>query len=743
MASAAPGQSAAQTEPICYNCGTRGHWVVACPEPTRDKPAGFQRWQSQVQENSQSLERSGPSGDKKGPIVTRYPPPPGQPPAISRYGPPPAPPPQFASGPPPPISPQGYSQPGYPPPPSFGVGYPPPPPPQYGQYPPAAAPPPPQYGQHPPYGQPQYPPAFPPAGYYPNNIPPPPPSFSPGAYPPPPPQYGGLPPPPPPAANPYHPHYPAAAPPPSEYQYLPGQPLSFGPPPPNSNPFPPAPAFDRPYGLPPRPPPPANQVGQNNHRGKQKKHQESKRSDSRKDKHRHGHDNIPKGGPNRNGRDGTPKGGSNRSEKQAERRPVLPEQPPKEKRPQTPPVSEPKEGEDEGDGEGDGDGEWDPESAQDLGQVFAKTKAKLADPVGIPLPYEYSDEPTIPPAYNATCVKSAFFNKENEQEFAMSIRETAHWFTLKDDPVFKRYSGMVMRNFPDYEHDYPAYNPPSPPPSSDQIKMPPLYRVTVRKATPERKARDEIPGGGPASNVQSFTPENRHRDSPSSRYDRDERGGSDSRGDRLFAKRSRDQSPDTVGHGSRDVKRSKNSESQRDTPRDGRSKPLSPSRGASPSPRFNLDRDPWSPQAGESTIKVLNDHRYLDVQNDSKSSSSREERAPYTSSMRHDSGYHSGQSQDRVKASSHRDDHSHRPLNRPLQKRRSPSRSRSCGGSSDERSERSRSESPLTALEAGLLGLTDETEEAEKESAARERKLKMAKKPIRRVKVAAAFSRRW
>ncbi|KAK0715498.1 hypothetical protein B0H67DRAFT_645241 [Lasiosphaeris hirsuta] len=721
MASVAPGQSAAQTEPICYNCGTRGHWVVACPEPTRDKPAGFQRWQSQIQEHSQSSERSGPPQDKKGPVVTRYPPPPGQAPAMSRYGPPPAPPPQFAPGPPPPISPQGYSQPGYPPPPSFSVGYPPPPPPQYGsQYPPAAPPPPPQYGQHPPYGQPQ---RVRPSSTV-RKL-----AASPATR-----------------TKPLPPHYPAAPPPPSEYQYPPGQPPSYGPPPPSTNPFPSAPGFDRPYGLPPRPPPPASHVGQNNHRGRQKKHQE-KRSESRKDKHRQGHDNTPRGGPNRNGRDGTPKGGSNRGEKQAERRTVLPEQPPKEKRPQTPPVPEPKEDEDEGDI--DGDGEWDPESAQDLEHVFAKKKVKLADPVGIPLPYEYSDEPTIPPAYNATCVKSAFFNKENKQEFAMPIRETAHWFTLKDDPVFKRHPGMVMRNFSDDEHDYPTYNPPTPPPFSDQIKMPPRYQVTVRKATPEKKARGEVPGSGPASYAQSFTPENKHRDSPSSRYDRHERVGSDTKGERRSAKRSRDQSPDAIGRDGRDFKRSKNSESRRDTPRDGHSKPLTPSRGASPSPVFNIDGDPWSPQAGESIIKVSSDHRYLDVQNDNKSSSSREERAPYTSSMRHDSGYHSGQSQDRAKASSHRDERSRRPANRPFQKRRSPSRSRSRGGSSDERSNRSRSDSPLTALEAGLLGLTDEVEEAERERErerereARERKLKMAKKPVKRVKVAAAFSRRW
>lgn len=38
MGSKAPGQAATEQEAVCYNCGVKGHWAFACPEPTRDVP---------------------------------------------------------------------------------------------------------------------------------------------------------------------------------------------------------------------------------------------------------------------------------------------------------------------------------------------------------------------------------------------------------------------------------------------------------------------------------------------------------------------------------------------------------------------------------------------------------------------------------------------------------------------------------------------------------------------------------
>ena len=368
----------------------------------------------------------------------------------------------------------------------------------------------------------------------------------------------------------------------------------------------------------------------------------------------------------------------------------------------------------------EGDGEWDPESDQDLKQVFAEKKTKPADPVGIPLPAEYSDVPTIPPAYNATCVKSEFFNEDNQQDFVLSVRATEQWSEARWDPVFKPYPGMVMRHFPGYDLDYPSYDPPSPLSPSAEIRMPPRYQIdrTALMGTPEGRHSEEAGDSARSGYARHRSPEaGSYRDSPSARH----------------VKRSRDHSLEDVERGSRgpSLKRSKNSGSRRETPRNGRSRPLSPVRRATPSPSFNLQTDRWSPQAGEISVKVSSDPRYLDVLNDGKSSSSREERPPYNTNTRNDSGYHSGQSLDKSRVSHHDDDHN-RSLDRSAQRQRSPSRSHSRASSPDQRSDRSRSESPLTALEAELLGLTDEPIE-------RKVPRMKPKKPITRVKVAAAF----
>ncbi|KAK0620242.1 hypothetical protein B0T14DRAFT_586410 [Immersiella caudata] len=744
MANTAPGQSSAQSEPVCYNCGASGHWMVACPEPTRDKPAGLERWQSQHQDHSASSDRSSPSHEKKGPIVTRYPLPPGQAPPVQRYGPPhPFP---SAGGPP-----LAYPQPGYPPPPPppYAGSYAPPPP-QYGQYPPPPPiAPPHQYGQQPPvYGQPQYPQAYPPApppppptstGYYSGGPPPPPAAYPPSVYPS---QPYGAPPPPP---GPYPQYAAGAPPPPPDYQYPPAPaPGPYPPPPPNAGSYPPQPppppppgvSFDRPPGLPPRPPPPLNQnppEQHNRHRGRHQRHQ-GKRG---KDRSRPGNDGSAKNGHNRNehnrndhnrndhNRNDHNRNDHNRNEKQRERRHGTPppaDQPPKEKAKQAPVVEV---------NSVEETGEWDPESEQDLKHVFVEKKMKPADPVGIPLPAEYSDVPTIPPAYNAKCVKSEFFKESNLKEYALPVRATALWSEARWDPVFKPYPGMVMRRFSGSNLDYPSYDPPSPLSPSAEIKMPPRYQVqhTTRRVTPEALHGEEAAGGVRSGHDRYRSPDaSEYRESPPTRNDRDIRE------DRRHAKRSRDHSLDDFERGSKGPghKRSRKSESRRETPRDGRSRHLSPARRTTPSPVLDMDKDPWSPQAGESSVIASSDQRYLDVVNDGKSSSSREERAPYNTNTRHDSGYHSGQSLDKARTSRRNDDRDW-SAHQSAQKRKTPSRSRSRASSPDEQINRSRSESPLTALEAELLGLTDEP--SEKKVAPRMK----PKKPMKRVKVAAAF----
>ncbi|KXX81157.1 hypothetical protein MMYC01_201585 [Madurella mycetomatis] len=715
MTDTAPGQSAPQQEPVCYNCGTKGHWVVACPEPTREVPAGLQQWQSQHQERGHS-ERNASSQEKKGPIVTRYPPPPTHGPSITRYGQPP--PPAFAPSAPLPPPPPGYSPPGYPPAQYAGTyPAPPPPPSSYGQYPASAPPPPAQYGQQAPYGQPQYPASYPPPpGYYPgaSSLPPPPPPpppppsappsapppFPPGLYPPQ--QY-----PPPPGTGTYPPPYSPSAPSPDGYQYPPGQPPPYGPPPPGGVHYPAAPGWNPPQYGPPPPPPSANQTPLGTHRSKHQKNQGSKRSHHR-DKHRSGHEKHGKNG-------------SSRNERQQERRSKQdePQPKPKSKEPQPPPAEE----------ETEGDGEWDPQSEEDLKQVFPEVQTKLADPVGIPLPAKYSDEPTIPPAYNATCIKSEFFREDNKDEFSLSIRDSQYWATLKDDPVFRSYPGMAMRRFAGSEHEYPAYGPSDAPSASATIKMPPRFQIdrSALKGTSQKNPEDRDSSNNRNGCTAHRSPQDgRPRDSGRDRNDRDDRTN------RRHPKRSLDVSSEN-DRDDRILKRKRWSHSQRDRSRDNYSRATPPPRRRSPSPRFNIERDPWSPQAGESSLRAPNGRQYT-------SPPSREEKVSYTD-KRHDSGYHSG---DRAAWSHRDDDRGGRPPDRSYQRRRTRSRtrspSRSCSrASSPERSyrsrsrSRSRSESPLTALEAELLGLTEEPSEPKPKPRA------AVKKPIKKVKVAAAF----
>lgn len=391
-----------------------------------------------------------------------------------------------------------------------------------------------------------------------------------------------------------------------------------------------------------------------------------------------------------------------------------------------------------------GDGEWNPASHEDMKHVFPKVEIKPADPVGIPLPFKYNDNPTIPPAYNATCIKSQFFDENDPEAFARSIRDSPDWPKIRKDPVFKRYSDMIMRRFENSEHEYATYILSPPPSPSVPIKIPPPFKFdrssyqTSRVVTPERDT-DMIPRNThTSSNSRDYlSPGMYHnRDSPS----RPPRH-SQSRGGRWPSKRSHENSPDRPPSDHRDFKRAKLSEPRRDTPRSNSDRPTSPPR-RTPSPVLPVDGNHWSPQAGETETKAVNDYRYLDVPNtsDGKFSSPR---VPL-SKIRNDSGYHSGQSVEKGVYSNRgredeRDDVRQRvERDRSFQRRRSPlpSRSRSRSQiSTSGASNRSRSESPLTALEAGLLGLADEDTVDDDQVAKKTPK----KPPIKRVKVAAAF----
>ncbi|KAK4223776.1 hypothetical protein QBC38DRAFT_38251 [Podospora fimiseda] len=771
MSSTAPGQSGSQSEAECYNCGARGHWMVACPEPARERPAGLQRAAKQQQDRNGRSEKAGSSHDRRGPVVTRYPVPP--PPTVQpipgynqsvpptyAHGPPPGLPPPPSNPPPPPPSDhaQGYQPPAHaqnyplPPPPSaHGQGYPPPahgqtyppphhaahgqhyqapppsahdqgyapppnypppaftggyqaPPPQYahGQYngSVAPAPPPAQYGQQ--YGQPQYGASYPPPGnYYPNATPAPPPQYAGNPYPQ---QYNAQPPPPPPGSVPYaapQQYSSQVPPPPSDFQYPPAQPTGFIPPPPGM-PYPaPAASWNQPAFVPPSVHVSGTKQGQNNNnnnnRGK-RNHGNKRNRDRNRDRDRNANDTPSKGSEgqrrqqqdqqrDRQGQDRKQNRQKNQQDQQKKEAPAVDqsEKQTKKKDAEKPAPRKEKEKKDEG--------EFDFCSEKDLKLVFPDTpEVHPADPVGIPLPFEYTEDPTIPPAYNATCIKSAYFNEYDLTDFVRSIRDSKAWPRLKEDPVFQMYPGMITRQFPPDRHEYPTYEKVEPPSPTATIKMPPKYEVD-RKVLEERLRQKELAAAAPRP-VSPAVVRERHQESPRDRRGWDGAG----RDGRRSAKRAYD--AERGRDNSRDFKRARRGDSRERSrgwaASPSRRRSLSPPRRRrSPSPRYDLDADPWAPQAGE-TI--------------------------FPPNPRNDSGYQSGDGGVRRSAS-----------------RSSPDRSYGrLSSTSDRGRSRTRSPSPLTAMEAGLLGMAGSDDEAVEE------KKTAAKKPVKRPQVAAAYrNRRW
>ncbi|OIW32595.1 hypothetical protein CONLIGDRAFT_642297 [Coniochaeta ligniaria NRRL 30616] len=744
MASA-PGQSSAQQEPICYNCGLKGHWVVACPEPTREVPAGLKRWQSQHHDQVQRPERHNAGPDKKPPVVTRYAPPPAYTPPASQYGHPP-PPPYPPAGQPPSHSP--YPPPQYPPPqqqPAFyGSGYPPPPPPgqpQYGSYPvPPPAPPPPPFGQHhPSYGPPppgnQYAPPPPPPGYYNGPQPPYPPApYQPPSYPPPPnyqvPPYPPSGPPPPP------PGYHQAPYPPTHYPLNPGPvyPPAPLPPPPIPPPPPVSYSQDNSWN---QPPPNASQPPRHQ-RGKNKKHRD-RRSSSRAKGHK----------------------GSDRHRSSPVVKSVLPDH--EHALPtQSAPASgahlqgEPEPGEVAEDGtEDDLYDDWSVEVERHFEVVFAESAGKVADPVGIPLPHIYTDDPTIPPAYNATCIKSAFFEEGRRDQFILSVQKSREWPLLLNDPAFKRYPGMIARKFDGFDElVYHTYEPPARHPEGAPVKLPPKFQVD-RKALEKALQQQRFLTGEASPNDtrnhdydrRPFSKVNNHReDDHRRRQDRDNRGFNRTPNNRPV-KRGFDESRHTD---SRDFKRHRRSPSHQDTPP---STGRGPAAHRSPLARTEGERGAWSPQADESFDTGEKRHRSIERRGEAVRSTSRRDRSherhrEKSANPRHDSGYHSGQSPDK---SRRRDqDEERRPQRRSRSRGRSYSRPRSRGQSRSRSAEgrasrassatasddRSRSSSPLTAMDYELLGLSRPKAKPSIAVAAK----KLVKRPV---KVSAAYGRRW
>ncbi|KAK4175919.1 hypothetical protein QBC36DRAFT_16761 [Triangularia setosa] len=404
--------------------------------------------------------------------------------------------------------------------------------------------------------------------------------------------------------------------------------------------------------------------------------------------------------------------------------------------------------------------EW--EFVVDSKHVFPESDPKPADPVGIPLPPYFTEDPTIPPAYNATCIKSKFFNEYDLMDFCKSVRDKEEWERLKDDPVFRHYSDMVKKTFPpDNRIEYSTYDPPPPLSPLAEIKLPPKYEP------PKQPLPNQIPDDSEYDS-EFDDQDGRHDDQFAQNDDADLR----SRRSPLYQSRQFQNQDSPHGRDRRGQSSHRDRwASRRSNDRTDKDRGIKRRRSASPPTPANISGDPWSPNAvdpshGPSTKRRSDDH----LPNDSRGSyRDRNDRVPYN--KRNDSGYHSGQSLDKVSSGGYRDSPqewqpqtSRRMSNRPhgYEQRnwsatRSRSRTSSSGGDARSRTRsrsppprnrsaaasrgRSRSASPLTWEEKKLLGFTgtESSDEDEKPKALKVEK----KKPVKRPKVASAFNRRW
>lgn len=269
------------------------------------------------------------------------------------------------------------------------------------------------------------------------------------------------------------------------------------------------------------------------------------------------------------------------------------------------------------------DSEADEEFSWDLEKAFVELDTKPADPVGKPLAADWSDEPTIPPAYNAKCVKSAFCDPENPDLVKLSVRESKLWPTVKRDPVFRYRRGMVVIRFPGASHEYFTYH------FSRMVETSSLTdREVVPRGPSDPSLNDAIsprihhPAGTPAKDGQTVS-------------------------ESINSKRGHE----NLDGNARDVKRLKVQQERivHGLP----PRPMSPralSRSPAQSTNINVSVDPWSPQpdeAGRPDSRGRYSRSPGGYHLQKEDSNSRGHFTPRDSAQRYDSGYQSGYSGDR------------------------------------------------------------------------------------------------
>lgn len=284
--------------------------------------------------------------------------------------------------------------------------------------------------------------------------------------------------------------------------------------------------------------------------------------------------------------------------------------------------------------------QFDADTLWDFEKAFIELDTKPADSVGKPLAAEWNDDPTIPPAYNAKCIKTEYYDPNNPDAFLASVRDTKYWPALKRDPVFRFRSGMVAVQFPGSHHEYFTYHLPK------------------RIGPKELRERDVLPG--PSDLTLIDKPRHSH---PVSVYPRHYESPSIS----VNGKRNLSEADDH----NRDAKRPRNHGLDRS--------PMPRQPRHTPSRDVNLDADPWVPQSGETRLD--SPHKEYSHSPGGYRLQSNGRLVPYDSSQRHDSGYHSSTDKSRFR----RDDKSAVHLSPP------PSaRARERDGSRDRGLERDR-----------------------------------------------------
>lgn len=291
------------------------------------------------------------------------------------------------------------------------------------------------------------------------------------------------------------------------------------------------------------------------------------------------------------------------------------------------------------------DTEVDEEFSWDLEKAFIELDTKPADPVGKPLAVDWSDEPTIPPAYNAKCVKSTFFDPEKPECLKLSVRESSQWPKVKRDPIFRYRRGMVVIRFPGTSHEYFTYH------------------FSRKLETGSLSDREEIPRGpsDPSLNDAVMPAASPSKDEqPVSDSNNGKRGHENPDRNAREAKRPKVQ-PERIVH------------SLPPRPMSPRPRSRSPVHGSN----INVRVEPWSPrpdEAGRPDSRGRYSHSPSDYQKGDPNSKGHF--TPRDSTQRYDSGYQSGHSGDRRREGSHS-----RRLSPPPSRRgrddRGPSRDRS------------------------------------------------------------------